>query len=44
MQAQLRTFALNQLNGIVDEFWAEISGSIAKMYFLNTTLGPLAKF
>ena len=30
-QAQLRTFALTQLNGIVDEFWAEVSGSIDKM-------------
>jgi len=27
--AQLRTFALTQLNAIVDEFWAEISGAIA---------------
>lgn len=29
--AQLRTFALKQLNDIVDEFWAEISGSIDKI-------------
>jgi 26S proteasome regulatory subunit N2 len=30
-QPELKVYALEQLNSLVDEFWAEISDSIAKM-------------
>lgn len=31
-QPELKVYALQQLNSLVDEFWAEISDSIAKMW------------
>ncbi|KAI8891036.1 26S proteasome regulatory complex, non-ATPase subcomplex, Rpn2/Psmd1 subunit [Backusella circina FSU 941] len=33
-QPELKVYALEQLNGLVDEFWAEISDSIAKIEIL----------
>lgn len=30
-QLELQVYALNHLNAVIDQFWAEVSESIAKM-------------